>query len=150
MRKKKDRKSSCINQFLSFMLLKSLSPCQKFPIILFLEQKIQCNILRKAIFQIILSRNLSSPLISQLRKKEPKQLLLEPTFLFHVDQWAYFLRNISNILVFGTDIVVSHFNRKNRLNNSESELVRSCNFPIKKTWTQGAPTWTNLCFWWGL
>ena len=76
---------------------------QVFQIFLFLEQIIQCKFLKNTIFQIILSRNLKGPLISQLRKKGLKELLHEPISIFHVNERPYFLPNISTSLLFGTD-----------------------------------------------
>ena len=50
----------------------------------------QSNILRKAIFQIIWRRNLQGHVISQLSKKEPKELLREKISVF----FFFFLEQI--------------------------------------------------------
>ena len=89
--KKKDHTSSCMNRFWSSIWMKDLIFCQKFPIFLFLEQIIQSNNLNKAIIQLILSRNLEGPLISQRRKGEPKELLYDSIFVFYADERFYFL-----------------------------------------------------------
>ena len=62
-----------------------------------------CKNLTKSIFQLSLSRNLQGPVVSQLRKEGAKELLQAAVSLCHVDERAYFLPNISNILIFGTD-----------------------------------------------
>ena len=66
----------------------------------------QCNILKKTIFQIIFSRNLKGSANFQLRKEGPKELLHQPISDFHVDERSYFFPKISNILVFRTDNVM--------------------------------------------
>ena len=40
-----------------------------------------------------------------------------PIFVFHMDEKSYYLPNFSNIAVFETDHAVSHFKKRNSLNN---------------------------------
>ena len=58
---------------------------------------------------------------------------------FYMDVRACFLPNLSYILVFGTDNPVLHFKKIDISINFAQELVRFCNFPIKKGRTEGAP-----------
>ena len=92
-----------MNQFLFSIWIKDPTSCQIFQIFLFLEQIIQCNISRKGIFQISFNRNFQGPVIFQFKKEGPKELLYEPVSVFHLEERSFFLPNISNFFVFGTD-----------------------------------------------
>ena len=60
--------------------------------LLILEQRILCNYLRKAIFQILLSRNWQGPVISELGKEGRKEFLHEPISVFDLIIFKFMLK----------------------------------------------------------
>ena len=132
---------------------------------LFLEKRILSKFPRKAIFQEILSRNWKDPVISEFRKEGPKELPHEPASLFDliifkfkvnislqqcllldkVVKRAFLLPNFSNFIVFGIKNLVSLSEKSNISNIFGKELVRSCNFQIRKRRSKGAPARPSFC-----
>ena len=115
------------------------------------------------LFQIILSRNWQGQVISQLRKEGPKELCTNQ-FVFHLMifnlKWSYKIQQCllgkaewKRLLLakyFKYSFLWNRYSsitiKKSNISiNFEQKLVRSCNFPITKRRTKGAPGWANFC-----
>ena len=113
-----------MDQFLSVMWMKDLTSWKVFQLFLFLEQIMECNILR-----------------NQIKKKNRQELERSCNFPIRKRRTKGAhpgTNSVIHVVVFGKDNAVSHFKKKKFPNNFEQEPVKSCNFLNIKRRNEGA------------